>query len=123
MSERNDSAYREYLDRVRQHLEARGVRLLTEKEEAIVVNHLEGVVLAFANDPKNSIRAVTVNGVKRVGVENSLRITQVLGIETAKKVSEIHEEFSNLSPESYDRKVAEVLAVRNYLKDDECRTP
>lgn len=115
----SDTTYQVYLDRVKEYLVAQGVRLLTEEEEAIVINHLEGVALAFKNDPKNSIRVAQQGELVRIGSagsEERLGITQVLSIETAKKVSEIHPDFANPTPEDYDRRVAEVLAVQNYLK-------
>jgi len=114
----SDTAYQVYLDRVRECLKSNKKRLLTEKEEAIVINHLEGVALAFENDPENSIREARQGGVARVGScggQKKLSITQILGIETAKKVSEIHPDFDVPTEEQVNRRVEEVLAVQNYL--------
>lgn len=104
----NDTEYQVYLDKVTQYLESHEVRLLTEKEEEIVVAHLQVVASTFCHNHEN----------KRNDADKyaGLGITQVLSIETALKVSELHEDFSNPTPEAYDRRVAEVLAVQNYLK-------
>lgn len=93
--------YQVYLDMVKEYLVGAKKRLLTEKEEEVVIAHLEAVALGFCN----------------IGltIHKELGITQVLAIETAKKVSEIHPDIPNPTPEQVDQRVAEVLAVQNFL--------
>lgn len=98
---RKDVAYQVYLDKVKDHLKTNNKRLLTKQEEEIVVAHLTAVALTFCNDPKSG---------------KGLGITQVLGIETAKKVSELHPDFPTPTKEQVDQRVEEVLAIQNYLK-------
>lgn len=104
-----DIAYQVYLDTVKEFLEVRKVRLLIEKEEEIVVAHLKVVSATYCL--KHSSKRNDAD------VYEGLGITQVLAIETAKKVSEIHPDFPTATQEETDQRVAEVLAVRNYLSE------
>lgn len=101
--------YAVYLDMVREYLEAAKKRLLTDEEEEIVVAHLKVVAATYCNNhSKERNDAVLYEG---------LGITQVLSIETAKKVSELHEDFPEPTQAEVDQRVAEVLAVQKYLQE------
>jgi len=102
---KEDPAYQVYLDRVKDYLETNGKCLLTEQEEEVVVAHLNSVTATFCNKhSKQRNDAASYDG---------LGITQVLSIETAKKVSELHPDFP--MPTEVRQRVKEVLAVQNYL--------
>lgn len=103
----DNSSYIVYLNMVEEYLKARKKRLLTENEEEIVVAHLKVVAATYCNNPREY-------GGK--SSKNKLGITQVLSIETAKKVSELHEDFPEPSPEEVAQRVAEVLLVQEYLR-------
>ena len=81
--------------------------MLTEKEEEIVVAHLTAAALTFCN--KHSKARNDADTYKGLG------ITQVLSIETVRKVSELHEDFPTPTQEQVNQRVEEVLAVQNYL--------
>ena len=116
-----NNEFQVYLDLVRDYLDTNKKRLLTEKEEEIVVAHLRVIALTYCNDPKTAIRGCSNGNITRVDSKNELGITQVLSIETAKKVSEIHPDFPTPTQEQVDQRVAEVLAVQNYLKSEEVK--
>jgi len=102
--------YSVYLDNVREYLKAKKIRLLTEKEEEIVVDHLKVVAATYCS--KYSKARNDANTYEGLG------ITQVLSIEAAKKVSELHEDIPEPTPAVVDQRVAEVLTVQNYLKQE-----
>jgi len=124
-----EDTYQVYLDLVKDYLKTTGKRPLTEKEEEIVVAHLKVVSATYCL--KHSIKRNDAGEGSSIAQElaeygktcartdadvyKGLGITQVLSIETAKKVSEIHPDFPAPTQEQVDQRVAEVLAVQNFL--------
>lgn len=101
--------YQVYLDLVKDYLDAKGKRLLTKKEEEIVVAHLEVVSATYCLKHSKARNDADIY--------DGLGITQVLSIETAKKVCEIHSDYSTPTQEQVDQRVEEVLAIQNFLYD------
>lgn len=119
MSE-TDTAYQVYLDMVKDYLQINGKRLLTEKEEEIVTAHLVSVAMTFENESEANERGAypDIQGIARRGTVAGLNITQRLSVETARKVSEIHPDIPTPTPEMVEQRVAEVVAVQNFLQSD-----
>ena len=103
-----DVAYQLYLDIVKDYLVEHKVRLLTEKEEEIIVAHLKVAALTFCNE-----RSIKKND---ADTYNGLGITQVLSIETAKRASELHPDFPTPTEEQVNQRVEDVLRIQNYLR-------
>lgn len=97
-----DTTYQVYIDLVNEYLKTNGKRLLTDKEEEIVIAHLEVVAIGYCNA-----------GYKDLG------ITQLLSIETAKKVCEIHPDYHYPTQEQVEQREVEVLAIQNFLYDND----
>lgn len=108
--EDSDIAYQVYLDMVREYLNATEKRLLTAEEEEIVIAHLKVVAATYCTKHMNLKNDADLH--------KGLGITQVLSIETARKVSELHEDFPEPSEAEVKQRVAEVLAVQNYLREN-----
>ena len=97
-----DAPYQVYLDKVRSYLKFNKKRLLTKQEEKIVIVHLKVAALAYCNEPD---------------AYDGLDITQILCIETARKVSELHPDMETPTEEEVDQKAAEALTVQNFLSE------
>lgn len=103
--------YQIYLDYVKTYLTARKKRLLTPKEEEVVIAHLEAKALFFC---------LKYSKARDEGdAYEGLGMTETLAVETAVIVSKIHPDFPSLTPAQFEQKTKEVLAIRNFLKTDE----
>lgn len=88
-----DIAYQVYLDRINNWLDRNKKRLLTEPEEKTVIAHLKSVTKTFS-----LMRPCRDLGIK-----------QVLAMESAKKVCEMHPDLSTPTEEEVIQKMAEVF--------------
>ena len=106
---KEDTAYQIYLDIVRNYLKFNKKRLLTKQEEEIVIDHLYMTTLTFCSKHNNK---------RNDAAHKGLSITQVLSMETAKKVCEIHPDILILTQEQVDQGAEGVLVIQNFLYDE-----